>query len=251
MLRFAVIGPGRAGRSFVGALEQNGASCAAVIGKLDDPRDLDPSLDLVIIAVPDSLIGDVAQRVPVGPLVVHLSGATGLDVLIQRHSRCGSIHPLISLSDAATGAKALSSGANLAIAAPTPELLAEVHAVADLLDAHSFVVDDQHRTSYHATASIAANHLVALCAQVERLAERDRLPITPFLDMMRGVLDNVETRGTTASLTGPVARGDWETVRAHLDAIGDREHRLYLALAAACAEEAERTLPPDLLEAKP
>jgi predicted short-subunit dehydrogenase-like oxidoreductase (DUF2520 family) len=250
MLRFAVVGPGRAGRSFRGALEQRGATCAALLGRHDDPADLDASLDLVIIAVPDRVIANVAEQIPIGPLVVHLSGATGLDVLLHRHARCGSVHPLISLSDPTMGAQALSSGANLAIAAPTAELLAEVRAVTDLLEARTFVVDDAQRTSYHATAAISANHLVALCAQIERLTERDQLPIGPFLDMMRAVLDNVETQGTTASLTGPVARGDWEIVRAHLDAIGDRERSLYLALAAACAELANRTLPPDLLEAR-
>ncbi len=251
MLRFAVIGPGRAGRSFIGALEERGATCAATVGRHDDPADLDASLDLVIIAVPDRAIAAVAERTPVGPMVVHLSGSTGLDVLLHHHARCASIHPLISLPDPATGADALLNGANLAVAAPTTELLAEVRAIADLLGANTFVVDDQHRTTYHATASIAANHLVALCAQIERLAVSEGLPIAPFLDMMRGVLDNVQTHGAADALTGPVARGDWETVRGHVAAIGDRERPLYLALATACADVAGRAIPPDLFEATP
>lgn len=251
MLRFAVIGPGRAGRSFIGALERRGAACVAIVGRGDDPSDLDASIDLVIIAVPDRVIAAIAAQIPVGPLVIHLSGATGLDVLLHRHARCGSIHPLVSLSDPTIGADALLNGANVAIAAPTQDLLAEVRAVTTLLEADTFVVDDRQRTGYHATATVAANHLTALCAQIERLTERGELPLAPFLDMMRAVLVNVELRGAARSLTGPVARGDWETVRSHLDAIGESERPLYLALASACAELAGQPVPPDLFEATP
>ena len=246
-MRFAVIGPGRAGRSFADALSQHDARLASMLGRGDDPSQLDPDLDLVVIAVPDREIRSVASRVPVGPLVVHVSGASTLAPLRDRHERCGSLHPLVSLPDPERGAAALRSHPHMAIAGSTPAALAEVRAVADRLGARSFEVSDDDRAAYHAAAAIAANHLVALVGQVGRITNRHGIPLHPFADMMRAVLDNVEASDPASALTGPVARGDWDTVRSHLAAIDPAEHHVYLALAGACAALAGRSMPADLV----
>ena len=238
-----MIGLGRAGGSFRSALTTAGAVCADVIGREDDPERLDPALDLVLITVPDRVIAEVAARIPRGPLVAHVSGATTLAPLLTHHDRCGSVHPLMSLPDSEAGAAALLHGANLAIAGANPADERELLALADLLGAKPFVVDDASRAEYHAAASIAANHLVALTAQVERITNDADLPLSPFLDMMRAVLDNVERSGATASLTGPVARADWATVQTHIDAIPAPERELYLSMARACADLAGHTFP--------
>lgn len=242
-LRFAVIGPGRAGGSFQRALTTVGAECADVVGRDGDPERLDPALDLVLIAVPDRAIAEVAARIPAGPLVVHVSGATTLAPLLVHHRRCGSIHPLLSLPDASAGAAALLAEANLAIAGADEACERELLTLAARLGAKPFVVDDAKRAEYHAAAAISANHLVALAAQVERVANDADLPLNPFIDMMRAVLDNVERAGAAASLTGPVARADWTTVQSHIDALPIEEHALYLAMAEACAALAGHHFP--------
>lgn len=242
-LRFAVIGPGRAGGSFHNALTRTGADCVAVIGRGDDPGRLDSTLDLVLIAVPDREIAEVAARVPRGPLVVHVSGATTLAPLLAHHRRCGSIHPLLSLPDAEAGAAALLAEANLAIAGADDACERELMEVAARLGARPFTVDEAKRSEYHATASIAANHLVALTAQIERVAIDADLPLAPFLEMMRAVLDNVERNGSIASLTGPVARADWATVQSHISSLPVDERPLYLAMAEACADLAGHAFP--------
>lgn len=242
-LRFAVVGPGRAGESFRGALTAVGAHCVDVVGRSDDPGAIDPGVDLILLTVPDRVIADVAARVPVGPLVAHVSGAATLDTLRDHHERCGSLHPLLSLPDGEAGAAALLAGANLAVAGADERARRELLAVARMLGATPFVVDERHRARYHAAAVVAANHLVALTAQVERLTADADLPLAPFIDMMRAVLDNVERAGAASSLTGPVARADWTTVERHLDAIPAREHPLYLALAEACAAIAGHDFP--------
>ncbi len=246
-MRFAIVGPGRAGGAFELALEATGATAVASIGRSDDPSTLDASLDLVVIAVPDGAIAEVAAAVPRGPLVVHVSGATSLAPLLAHHDRCGSLHPLVSLPSAAAGAEALQANPNIAIAASSPDVLDEIRSLADRLGARSFVVDDERRATYHAAASIAANHLVGLVGQIDRVTSADGLPIGPFLEMMRAVLDNVERLGPRAALTGPVARADWGTVRSHLAALPNEEHELYRSLAAACAALVDRSLPPDLV----
>ena len=242
-LRFAIVGAGRAGGSFHKALTSVGAECTGLLGRADDPADLDSTLDLVLIAVPDRVIADVAGQIPVGPLVAHVSGATTLAPLLAHHQRCGSIHPLLSLPDAEAGSAALLARANVAIAGADEACEQELLDLAALLGATPFVVEESKRAEYHAAASISANHLVALTAQIERVASDAKLPLAPFLDMMRAVLDNVERTGAAAALTGPTARGDWSTVQAHIDSLPIAEHSLYLALAEACADLAGQTFP--------
>jgi predicted short-subunit dehydrogenase-like oxidoreductase (DUF2520 family) len=116
-------------------------------------------------------------------------------------------------------------------------------AVADLareLGAHPFVVPDDRRAAYHAAAVVASNHLVALLGQVERLAETAGVPFDAFLPLIATTLANCAHHGPAAALTGPVARGDVDTVAAHLDALPDAERHTYRALALAALTLAAR-----------
>ena len=69
-----------------------------------------------------------------------------------------------------------------------------------------------------------------------RLAAKAGVPFEAFLPLVRGTVENVETLGPAAALTGPVARGDHDTVTRHLDALPDDERDAYRALVL----EAER-----------
>ena len=93
-----------------------------------------------------------------------------------------------------------------------------------------FRVDACDRVRYHAAACVASNHLVALLGQVERLAAHAGVPLEAFLPLVRGTVENVADLGPAAALTGPVARGDLETVARHLDELPDDERDAYRAL---------------------
>jgi predicted short-subunit dehydrogenase-like oxidoreductase (DUF2520 family) len=101
-------------------------------------------------------------------------------------------------------------------------------------------VPDEARVLHHAAATIAANHLVALLGQVERVAAAAGVPLEAYLALARGALDNVDRLGPAAALTGPVRRGDEATVARHLAALDPGERAAYEALAAA----ARRLVPP-------
>ena len=88
------------------------------------------------------------------------------------------------------------------------------------LNGRPFAVADRDRMLYHATAAIASNHLVALCAQVERLAEHLGLPFDLYGELMTASLDNARRIGPRAALTGPAARGDVDTVDGHRHVLG-------------------------------
>jgi predicted short-subunit dehydrogenase-like oxidoreductase (DUF2520 family) len=252
-LRCVVVGRGRAGQSFHGALVTAGWEVELVAARpfvehgtaadssADVPAELFASADLVVIAVPDAAIAQVAAALPATPgLVVHVSGATGLDVLAG-HSRVGSIHPLMSLPDAKIGTRRLLDQCTFAVDGDP-----FTHEVVASLGGRPVEVPAAKRALYHASAAVAANHLTALCAQVERLAGDVGVPVDAYWAMMAATLDNVADGGAAATLTGPAARGDWETIRSHLAALGMNERALYRALMVEAAAVAGNSVPTDL-----
>ena len=115
---FRVIGPGRAGRSLMAALDAAGGyRCRGALGREDPVMAAAVGVDLLVIATPDDEVARVAAAVtPVAStVVIHLSGSLGLDVL-GAHPRRGSLHPLMPLPTPAIGAERLASGITFAVA---------------------------------------------------------------------------------------------------------------------------------------
>jgi predicted short-subunit dehydrogenase-like oxidoreductase (DUF2520 family) len=224
-----VIGRGRAGRSLSIALGRAGWGLGGVLGREDDVSEAAQGVDLLVIAVPDDSVATVAASVSPVPttVIAHLAGSLGLDVL-EPHVRRGALHPLASLPSPEVGAERL-RGAWFAIAGDPL-----VSAVVEALEGRSFEVSDERRAAYHAAAAIASNHLVALLAQVERVAEGADVPFDAYLDLVRATVENVAALGPADALTGPAARGDEATIARHLAALPEGERELYEVLAEAC-----------------
>lgn len=238
MNNFTVIGPGRAGRSFAAALTARGWHLVAQLGRAGQMAAAAHDADIVFLTVPDDQIAATARRVEPGPAVVlHTSGVKGLDVLAP-HERTGSVHPLVSMPDADIGARRLTDDAVFAVDGDPA-----ADEVVAALGGRPVRVPDDRRALYHATASVAANHLVVLCAQVERLAAEVGVPIDAYWGLMAATLDNVRAAGALSSLTGPAARGDRQTLRLHVDALPPREHELYTTLSREAAGLADRPVP--------
>lgn len=225
-----IIGAGRAGGSLATALTAAGWTVDGPLGRNVPVADLAADTRFVVLAVPDAAVEPVAAAIDPGDaVVVHLAGALGLAPLAT-HARHGSVHPLVALPDPTRGAERL-AGAWFATAGDP--------AVADIvaaLDGRAVHVADADRVRYHAAAAMAANHLVALLGQVERIAATIDVPLEAYLDLARGALDDVAALGPAAALTGPVARGDWQTVSDHLAAIPDEERPAYALLAEAARQ---------------
>lgn len=231
----SIIGRGRAGGAFALALAQCGWRVRPPLGRDQPWQSAASRSSVVLLAVPDAALSTVALGLEPGPAVVlHCSGASGLGVLAPHHRR-GSVHPLAALATPETGAERLVAGGWFAVSGDP--VAAEI--VADL-GGRAVEVDDQHRVTYHAAAAIAANHLVALMGQVERIASLVGVPLAAFLDLARGSFDDVVRVGPEAALTGPVSRGDWDTVRRHLAALPDDERPAYVAMAEQAARLAGR-----------
>ena len=195
-------------------------------GRDRSPVDAAHGVDLLVIATPDDVVADVAAAVrPVATTaVLHLSGSLGLDVLAG-HARRGSLHPLVPLPTPAIGAERLRSGITFAVAGDPA-----ARQVAEHLGGNVVTVEDGDRAAYHAAAVIAANHLVALMGQVERVAATAGLPLDAFAGLMRAATEDALALGPGAALTGPAVRGDWDTVERHRTAIASMPaHRTELA----------------------
>ncbi|MGZ4736173.1 MAG: Rossmann-like and DUF2520 domain-containing protein [Acidimicrobiia bacterium] len=251
----ALVGPGRAGRTIAAALQARGWQVLAVAGRSPDAtstrgaalelgapavsvQDAARGADLVIVATPDAVIAEVARQLAPAldpdALVIHLSGARGLEALASVPARIGALHPLQTLPSTEAG-RARLPGSWCTIAGDP-----QVAELAAVLELRAVELDDVDRARYHAAACIASNHLVALLDQVERVAP---IPLAAFLPLVEATVRNVADLGTRAALTGPVARGDVETVRAHLRQLSGDDEVAYRALARLAQGLARRTDP--------
>jgi predicted short-subunit dehydrogenase-like oxidoreductase (DUF2520 family) len=195
--------------------------------------------ELILLCVPDRAIAEVAKSVPLGPWVAHVSGATPLAALAPHERRFG-LHPLQSFSRA-RGPEQL-DGAWAAVSGETDDALRAGFWLAETLGLRPFELDDARRGTYHAGAAFASNYLVTLRAAASSLLEAACAPPEALDPLIRGVVDG------GFELTGPIARGDWETVERHLEVIRAERpelEELYVALAEATAQLAGRTLPRD------
>jgi predicted short-subunit dehydrogenase-like oxidoreductase (DUF2520 family) len=230
--RVRIIGPGRAGGSLAGALADAGWEVLPTLARGDDVTAAADGADVVVVATPDAAVAEVAARVRPRPgtTVVHLSGSLGLGPLAG-HRRAAVVHPLVALPDPTRGAARL-RGAWFGLSADGdpvgPSLVAA-------LGGRAVTVLERDWVRYHAAAAIAANHLVALLGQVERVAASIGAPLDAYLDLARGSLDDVTDLGPAAALTGPVRRGDTDTVAAHVAALPEDERAAYEALAREAA----------------
>lgn len=243
--RIRVIGAGRAGGAFANALRAAGASVEGPVGR--DPDAIAAAaegVDAVLVCVSDSSVAEVAAAIrPVpGTVVAHVSGSLGLDVLAP-HGRTASLHPIMSLPTPGIGAARLRGGGWFATAGdPIAVELVE------LLGGRHFEVRDVDRAVHHAAACVAANHVVALLGQVERLAASIGAPVEAYLAMAADVVENVRRLGAAAALTGPAARGDDATIERHLAALAVDERATYAAMVAEARRLAGRGIGANLGE---
>lgn len=251
-LRLIVVGPGRAGGALLAAAPAAGHHILGVLARRPEavPAGLValrwdlplPDADLVVVAVRDDAVGEVADRLTSlltgSPVVAHLSGALGVTALAPLAAaglRTGSVHPLQTLPDAARGAAAL-AGAWAAVGGSDETAVARLEGFARSLGLRPFLLADEARPAYHAAAAVAANFVVTTLAAAGDLARLAGVPFEAFRPLVEAVIRNVFEVGPEAALTGPVARGDARTVASHLAAaraagVGE----LVVALTAATA----------------
>jgi predicted short-subunit dehydrogenase-like oxidoreductase (DUF2520 family) len=263
--RVGVIGAGRVGAVVAAALRAAGHDVVAAAGEsdasrrraglllpgvpLEKPTAVARACDLLLLTVPDDMLGNVvttlvdAGAIRSGQVVVHTSGRHGLAVLdpATRVGACAvALHPAMTFTGTQVDLPRLAGCVFGTTAGPDEQDLVGA-LVADLGGEVLWVREDR-RTMYHAALAHGANHLVTLVAQARELleaatgedADGDTAAAT-LRPLLSAALENALAEGD-AALTGPIVRGDADTVRAHVaDLVADAPHALpsYVAMARA------------------
>ena len=204
--RIAVVGNGRLGRAMAAALAEAGFPVAGPLGRGASGADA----EVVLLCVPDGAIADAARCVAEGRLVGHCSGATTL----APHEGF-SLHPLMTVSERTTRF----AGAGCAVAGTTERARTVATELGLALGMRPFAVADADRPLYHAAASVASNYVVTLAGIAEQLAARAGVPRELLAPLAEAAIDQWRRRGAREALTGPIVRGDVETVRRQREAV--------------------------------
>lgn len=254
--RVAIIGAGRAGRALALALTRAAMPVRVCVRRPTElPSPLECSLgpwdevlaqaDIVLLAVPDDAIGDVAKAIGSADLsravVLHCSGLrdrSALAALDGRARGLGSFHPLQTLAGDSEAAGRLHAA--FAVLEGDPEAVAAGRALASALGMEALVIEAAQKPRYHAAAVIVSNYTVTLAAVAAKLAREAGVPADAasriFLPLLAGTLKNLELLGPASALTGPIRRGDVGTIEAHLAALSADDRRLYATLGLRAVE---------------
>jgi predicted short-subunit dehydrogenase-like oxidoreductase (DUF2520 family) len=264
-LDIGVIGVGRVGSVLGAALARAGhrivAATAVSTASVNRARRLLPTAllrpadevvalaELVLIAVPDDVLPglvaglratDAWQR---GQFVVHTSGAHGVGVLAPAASSGAlplAIHPAMTFAGRPEDLDRLDGSPFGVTADPVLRPVAETLVVE--IGGEPIWVEEAARPAYHAALTMGANHLVTLVADAQDLLGASGVPGASRLlaPLLGAALDNTLRLGDGA-LTGPVSRGDAQTVAVHLATIDARAPQLrppYRAMALRTCERA-------------
>ena len=258
--RIGVVGAGRVGAVLAARLRARGHEVVAAAGESDASRDRINALlpgvpvakpsavardcDLLLLTVPDDMLPNVVGMLAAsgalreGQYVVHTSGRHGLAVLEPAEAvgaRIAALHPAMTFTGTALDLDRL-DGCVFGLTADDAER-PFVTALVDDLGGQPMWVPEANRTLYHAGLAHGANHLVTLVAEAMELlaAAGSEDPAATLRPLLTAALDNALNSGD-AALTGPIVRGDVNTVRAHLaDLAAHAPQTLesYVALARA------------------
>lgn len=264
-LTIGVIGSGRVGAVLGAALARAGhrvVAAAAVsdasrsraetllpTARIMPPPEVCAASDLVLLTVPDDQLPGLVEGLAAiggwrpGQLVVHTSGRHGIGVLGPAQQAGAvplALHPVMTFTGTSIDIDRL-VGATFGVTAPAA-FLPVADALVLEMEAEPVHIDEAVRPLYHAALAHASNHLVTLVASAADLLRDAGVdePSRVLHPLVSAALDNVLRLGDRA-LTGPVMRGDDETVVTHIDVIGNVSPQtadLYIALARATARRA-------------
>lgn len=246
---FAIVGCGRVGSALAKYLVKSGYKAAGFASKsvasakkvaeiagagnrfFKFAGDATKQADIVFITTPDDAIADTCRQLAAKEgirekaVVLHCSGAlpsTIMDPLKSLGVHVGSMHPLQSFA----AARADNPFDRIMMAVEgDPEAIRIAEMIASDLGAVPFIIRTEGKTLYHASAVVASNYLVTLMALAFDMIAASGVPKSEAYRILKplvnGTLANIENVGIPQALTGPIARGDYKTVTAHIDAIKD------------------------------
>ena len=264
-----IIGAGRVAQALALALRQRASAppllwgrspekahnAAAGVGAVAEP-DLDrlvAECDVIAVAVADDALTDVVSRLAVAlpaghsPFIFHVSGRSGaaaLEPLGKAGAMTAAIHPAMTFTGDPESEVGRMAGARFAITAPTGEAIERARNIVASLGGIAVEIAEEGRALYHAALCHASNHLVTLVSGAARGLKDAGVddPGALLAPLVRAALENSLAHGF-AGLSGPLLRGDAQTIGDHLATLATDSPALlpaYVAMARATLDELER-----------
>jgi predicted short-subunit dehydrogenase-like oxidoreductase (DUF2520 family) len=245
----AIVGAGRVGRALGRRLRELGWKIGAVVTRSEvsarravrfigagkahagTTRQILASR-VILVTTPDDEIASIAQELARigaeelrGKVVLHTSGAQGasvLDVVKAQGATVGSMHPLQSFSGVSVPSL---EGIVFAVEGETQAVRVARQMVRSL-GGSAVRIAGEKKALYHAAATMAAGNVLAVeeaaMQLLVALGMKHSEAVRALLPLTRQVLENIERLGSRAAWTGPLARGDYKVVKAHLEALRER-----------------------------
>ena len=256
--RVFILGAGRAGRGLARALRASGVDVVGLHGRRAERGDDAVSAGAVpadalrattvLVAVRDAQLEGALGEIGAAAFdrrvtVLHASGSaepTTLAVLRAKGHPCGTFHPLVPIADPARAAE-LFKGAWVGVDGDAAAI-ATADRLAGRLGARTLRIPAGEKARYHVAAVLASNFPTVLATLAALLLTEAGVPASESWDavrsLMRGAVLNLDTDTPLAALTGPVVRGDAETVTRHLAALAGAPElrRVYVELSRAAVE---------------
>lgn len=276
--KVSVIGLGKVGTAVAAALESAGYEVALVydtdedaVGralrrvrarKAESLKEAALGADIVLITTPDGAIREVCDRIASqvtdleGKIVAHVSGARSLSDLEAAADRGGevmSIHPLQTFADLEGALESL-PGSSFGVTC-RPGLLPWAESIVSALGGNLLPLDDDDKVLYHAAAVVACNLVTMVLYGAQAIYERLGLSekeARAFMPLVRATVENAGRLGPVDALTGPLSRGDLETIKSHIQALDEIDveislvYRTVSRLGLRLVEE-RGELPPDTI----
>ncbi|HLS91304.1 MAG TPA: Rossmann-like and DUF2520 domain-containing protein [Limnochordia bacterium] len=243
----AIIGAGRVGTAIGALLHRRGHPIRGVVRRTHekaeeavrligagtpttDPVEGARGAEIILITVPDGAIHDMAAVLGAGldfgpaHLLIHTSGALPADALRAPGTERAlllSLHPIQTIAHPGSAEQLAGSAFGLE---GEPEAIARGRELVAAMGGVALVIKPGQKALYHAASCVASNYLVALVEASLELFELAGIPKREALKavggLLQGTIDNLERLGIPGALTGPIERGDVETIRRHLKALG-------------------------------
>jgi len=202
--------------------------CGAAVGTVNELA----AADFWLLAVPDRAMADTVTALATLSLkwpdstIFHCSGITSsaiLQPLAEHGARIASVHPVHSFADPARSLSCF--GGTFCSLEGQPEAVLTLSRWTEAIGGQPLIIESGQKALYHSAMTMASNNLVALLEVSVELLEKAGIPrdqgMSLIAPLVRQTAENIFARGTGAALTGPVQRGDADTIARHVKAIAD------------------------------
>lgn len=228
--KIGIIGAGKVGTALGYLLKQKGYQVIGISSRDWEQTELAQKVNCFFLTTPDGAIAKVAEElvrkggVEEGDFLIHMSGALPAEIMSSAKEKGAyifSLHPLQTFADVEVAVQNLPG--SFFAGQGDEEVLPLVKKIVEDLDGEFSIITKEAKALYHAGACVACNYLVSLIditlKMYEKIGISREKASRALIPLIKGTVANLENLGVPQALTGPIARGDGETIKRHLESL--------------------------------